>query len=147
MLIWDNFFRTLQRLPILFLRSPTIWPLLERGLAAVYLEHREANSSVMKFFQELFDCSKTNVSQVFCPLFYQYIYASTMKVPSCRYEVILELTFNQIRLFSSLLLKNSLIGSNLENLPWKKIPLKILIVFNFKRAENGNFPPRFQVGN
>lgn len=56
--------RTLQRLPICFLRSTSVWPLLERGLAAVYLDHREANSSVMKFFHELFDCSKTNVSKL-----------------------------------------------------------------------------------
>lgn len=48
-------FRILQRLPAAFLRSSSILPVLECGLVAVSLDHREANSSVMKFFHEIFD--------------------------------------------------------------------------------------------
>lgn len=53
--------RVLQRLPAAFLRSSSILPVLECGLVAVSLDHREANSSVMKFFHEIFD-SRANQS-------------------------------------------------------------------------------------
>lgn len=49
--------RILQRLPIAFLRSTAIWPLLDCSLVAISLDHKEANSSVMKFFHEMFDCA------------------------------------------------------------------------------------------
>lgn len=54
-------YRILQRLPTAFLRSHCLLPLLQCGLVAVSLDHREANSSVMKFFHEIFDCSGDEV--------------------------------------------------------------------------------------
>lgn len=53
----DDFFRLcaryIQRAPIPFLRSPGIPPILECGLLACSLDHKEANTSVMKFFSDL----------------------------------------------------------------------------------------------
>ncbi|XKL63826.1 hypothetical protein PGB90_006190 [Kerria lacca] len=51
--------RVLQRLPLAFFNSSSMWTFLEWGLDAVFLDHREANASVMKFFHETFDCSPT----------------------------------------------------------------------------------------
>ncbi|XP_071476765.1 LOW QUALITY PROTEIN: transportin-3-like [Diadema antillarum] len=53
----DDFFRLctrlLQRCPLAILQSAAVQSILQCAIAAVTLDHREANSSVMKFFSEL----------------------------------------------------------------------------------------------
>ncbi|XP_065159262.1 transportin-3 [Atheta coriaria] len=62
----DDFFRLcaryIQRAPIPFLRSPGIPPILECGLLACSLDHKEANTSVMKFFSDLINTGRNNRS-------------------------------------------------------------------------------------
>ncbi|XP_046388483.1 transportin-3 [Ischnura elegans] len=50
--------RFLQRAPVPFLQSPAITPIVQCALMACTLEHRDANASVMKFFNDLFNCGR-----------------------------------------------------------------------------------------
>ena len=45
--------RFLQRCPIPFLECPTRDTIVQCGLQAVMLDHRDANAAVLKFFQDL----------------------------------------------------------------------------------------------
>ncbi|XP_006826075.1 transportin-3-like [Saccoglossus kowalevskii] len=54
--------RFLQRCTIAFLQFSILSALLECGLAAISLEHRDANASVMKFFRDLIYSSTGNES-------------------------------------------------------------------------------------
>ncbi|XP_054260687.1 transportin-3-like [Macrosteles quadrilineatus] len=53
----DDFFRLcnrfLLRAPVVFLTAPVFPSILQCGLMAVQLDHRDANSSVMKFFSDM----------------------------------------------------------------------------------------------
>ncbi|XP_038065636.1 transportin-3-like [Patiria miniata] len=53
----DDFFRLcsrlLQKCPVAFLQCSSVEPIMECALAAMSLDHREANASVCKFFHEL----------------------------------------------------------------------------------------------
>eukprot|EP00095_Tigriopus_kingsejongensis_P001756 maker-scaffold183_size276960-snap-gene-1.22 protein:Tk01756 transcript:maker-scaffold183_size276960-snap-gene-1.22-mRNA-1 annotation:"Transportin-3" len=59
----DDFFRLnarfLQRTPVPFLRSNFMASIMECGLLAVYLDHRDANASVMKFYFDLFHAGRS----------------------------------------------------------------------------------------
>lgn len=59
----DDFFRLnarfLQRCPIPFLQTTFMPSIVECGLLAVYLDHKEANASVMKFFFDLFHAGRS----------------------------------------------------------------------------------------
>ncbi|KAG8222278.1 hypothetical protein J437_LFUL003259 [Ladona fulva] len=52
--------RFLQRAPVPFLQSPAIAPIVRCALMACTLEHRDANGSVMKFFNDLFYCGRNH---------------------------------------------------------------------------------------
>ncbi|CAH1407920.1 unnamed protein product [Nezara viridula] len=52
--------RFLQRAPMAFLTSPAINSILECALSCIPLDHRDANSSVMKFFYDLIHAGMTN---------------------------------------------------------------------------------------
>lgn len=52
--------RFLQRASVPFLKSPVLESLIQCSLAAATLDHREANSSVMKFFYDLLKISRTH---------------------------------------------------------------------------------------
>ncbi|XP_071791532.1 transportin-3-like [Asterias amurensis] len=58
--IVDDFFRLcsrlLQRCPVAFLQCTSVEAIIECALAALSLDHREANASVCKFFHELTQC-------------------------------------------------------------------------------------------
>eukprot|EP00057_Strongylocentrotus_purpuratus_P035336 XP_798649.3 PREDICTED: transportin-3 [Strongylocentrotus purpuratus] len=57
----DDFFRLctrlLQRCPLGILQSPAMQSILPCAIAAITLDHREANASVMKFFTEVIQCA------------------------------------------------------------------------------------------
>uniref|UniRef100_T1JHK8 Transportin-3 n=1 Tax=Strigamia maritima TaxID=126957 RepID=T1JHK8_STRMM len=50
--------RFLQRITVLFLQSSMFKSILQCGLVACALDHRDANASVMKFFNELIRCHR-----------------------------------------------------------------------------------------
>ncbi|XP_055375731.1 transportin-3 [Condylostylus longicornis] len=58
----DDFFRLSSRFieccPIPFLQSPLVRPIFQCALLAIPLDHKDANSSVMKFFCNLLKCGR-----------------------------------------------------------------------------------------
>ncbi|XP_053679296.1 transportin-3 [Anopheles nili] len=60
----DDFFRLatrfIQRAPIQFLQSPLVTPIIQCGLLACTLDHRDANISVMRFFCSLLRHDRPN---------------------------------------------------------------------------------------
>ncbi|XP_052902812.1 transportin-3 isoform X1 [Anopheles moucheti] len=60
----DDFFRLatrfIQRAPLQFLQSPLVTPIIQCGLLACTLDHREANISVMRFFCSLLRHDRVN---------------------------------------------------------------------------------------
>ncbi|EAL40594.1 transportin-3 isoform X2 [Anopheles merus] len=60
----DDFFRLatrfIQRAPLQFLQSPLVTPIIQCGLLACTLDHREANISVMRFFCSLLRHDRAN---------------------------------------------------------------------------------------
>uniref|UniRef100_A0A4Y0BRW8 Transportin-3 n=1 Tax=Anopheles funestus TaxID=62324 RepID=A0A4Y0BRW8_ANOFN len=60
----DDFFRLatrfIQRAPLQFLQSPLVTPIIQCGLLACTLDHREANISVMRFFCSLLRHDRPN---------------------------------------------------------------------------------------
>lgn len=60
----DDFFRLCSRFieccPISFLQSPLVTPIIQCALLACTLDHREANTSVMKFFYNLLKFGRPN---------------------------------------------------------------------------------------
>ncbi|KAF2355057.1 Armadillo-type fold [Trinorchestia longiramus] len=57
----DDWFRLctrfLQRCPVPFLQCPVIGTIIECGLQACLLDHKDANAAVLKFFQDLLLCA------------------------------------------------------------------------------------------
>lgn len=58
--------RFLQKLPFDFLKSSSIEPVIQCGLLACSLDHRDANSSVMKFFCDLVHIGQPQSSRQDC---------------------------------------------------------------------------------
>ncbi|CAD7080059.1 unnamed protein product [Hermetia illucens] len=60
----EDFFRLCSRFiegcPVPFLQSPLVTPIIQCALLACTLDHRYANSAVMKFFCNLLKCGKSN---------------------------------------------------------------------------------------
>nr|CAD7573032.1 unnamed protein product [Timema californicum] len=50
--------RFIQRSPVAFLQSAALTPIIQCGLLACTLDHRDANASVMKFFFDLIHCGR-----------------------------------------------------------------------------------------
>ncbi|XP_050046846.1 transportin-3 isoform X1 [Dermacentor andersoni] len=50
--------RYIQRMPVVFLKNPALSGIIQCALAACPLDHREANTSVMKFLCDLIHCGR-----------------------------------------------------------------------------------------
>lgn len=76
----DDFFRLANRFvlrcPLDFLKSPLVAPIIQCALLACTLDHREANSSVMKFFCNLLACGRGDENQQIKVLVLQLIAAN-----------------------------------------------------------------------
>lgn len=51
--------RYIQRMPVVFLKNPALSGIIQCALAACPLDHREANTSVMKFLCDLIHCGRS----------------------------------------------------------------------------------------
>lgn len=73
----DDFFRLsvrfIQRLPLHFLQSPIVAPIIQCATLACTLDHRDANMSVMKFLSNLLAHGKPNGDQEIKPFVQQIV--------------------------------------------------------------------------
>lgn len=73
----DDFFRLavrfIQRMPLHFLQSPIVAPIIQCSILACTLDHRDANMSVMKFLSNLLSHGKPNGNPEIKPLVHQIV--------------------------------------------------------------------------